>query len=167
MINKISIAVSVLIVAVLAFFVYQKYFLVKPVHYHAGFRIFVDGVLQDFSGPEYMSLQPCTDKAHKVNDQNDKAHLHDRIGYVAHVHLAGVQWSDLLTNIHYQPDRNKPMAAYINGKKVENVLDMPINPYDSLVLLIGKHGDIRTYLQQAVTIKEIKTAEKRSENCGS
>lgn len=167
MINKVSLVLSVIIVIILGFFVYRKYFVLTEIHYHAGFRVFMNGVLQDFSGPEYMALTPCSDTTVYEDEQLEKAHLHDRIGYVVHAHREGGKWGDLFTNVHYQFDSAKPVIAYINGKQVTSILNEPIRPYDSLVILVGRHGDVRQYLQQQVTEKEIKTVEKKSEDCGA
>lgn len=168
MINKFTIIFSVLVIAVFGFFVYRKYFIYNDIHYHAGFRVFVDGVQQDFSGPEYMSLKPCgTATMNNGQEQEEKGHLHDRVGYVVHVHRPGAVWRDLFTNIHYQLDPIKPVKAYINGKPVKNFLDEPIKPYESLIVLQGKYGAVRPYLEQAVTQKQIKTAEQKSEDCGT
>lgn len=167
MINKITVVVSIIIVLILGFFVYRKYFILTEIHYHAGFRVFVNGVLQDFSGPEYMALTPCSDTTIYENDQLEKAHLHDRIGYVVHSHREGGKWGDLFANIHYQFDPTKSVVAYLNGKQVTNVLEQTIRPYDSLIILVGRHGDIRQYLQQEVTQAEIKTVERKSEDCGA
>lgn len=167
MINKFTIVFSILVIVFLGFFVYRKYFIYNEIHYHAGFRLFVDGVQQDFSGPEYMSLKPCGDVMSPAEEQDEKGHLHDRIGYVAHVHRPGAVWRDLFTNIHYQLDPAKPIKAYINGKPVQNFLDEPIKPYESLIVLQGKYGNVRQYLDQAVTVKQIKAVEQKSEDCGA
>lgn len=167
MINKIAIAISVIVIILLGYFVYRKYFIINEIHYHAGFKVFVDGVQQDFSGPEYMSLKPCGGPLDKDSEQDEKGHLHDRIGYVVHVHRPGAKWRDLFTNIHYQFDPSKPLKAYINGTPVDNFLDRSVEPYQSLVVIVGKNSNIQQYLHQAVTETEIKTVEKKSENCGT
>lgn len=166
MFNKIALAISILVIFVLGFFVYRKYFILTDIHYHAGFRVFVDGTLQDFSGPEYMSLTPCSNEGVQEDEQHEKAHLHDRNGHVVHVHRDGAVWRDLFVNINYPIEEKKPFVAYVNGKRISNLLDEPIQPYDTAIVLIGRSGNHAPYLKQAVTRKEIEEAEKKSENCG-
>lgn len=165
MFNKITLAISIVAIIILGFFVYRKYFILNEIHYHAGFTVFVNGIQEDFSGPEYMSLTPCSDQAVYMDEQHEKAHLHDRNGHVVHVHREGARWKDLFININYPIVEKKPFTAYINGTKVANILEEPIKPYESVVILTGKYGDPKTYLQQAVTRKKIIAAEKKSEDC--
>jgi hypothetical protein len=165
MFNKVAIFVSVVVIVVLGFFVYRKYFVLNDIHYHAGFRVFLDGAQEDFSGPQYMSLAPCSDQNLQEDEQLEKAHLHDRNGHIVHVHRDGAHWKDLFRNIHYPIEGKGSITAYINGNRVANILEEPIQPYESVIILIGKHGDPKTYLQKAVTRREIIAAEKKSEDC--
>ncbi len=148
---------------------YKNFVKPKVVHFHAGFKVYVDGKLQDFSDLKYMHVEPCTTKnAHiDVDEQEMKAHLHDFVGDVAHVHRSNAVWGDLFQNIKFAIDHSKPVLAYINGGKVDDVLHHPIRPYDSLVLIIGKHRDIGSYLKNAVKKDHIVLVEKKSETCGS
>ncbi|SRR5258708_6524102 len=140
----------------------------KSIHYHAGFHVYVDGKLQDFSADTYMSLIPCgtVSKNPKI-EQLEKAHLHDNVGDVVHVHRKHVIWNDLFKNINFPIDTTKPPEGYINSKKVAAPLQQPITAYDSLVLFIGTHGKVDNYLQQAVTKQHVQEVEKHSEPCGT
>ena len=145
------------------------------IHYHAGFVVFENLKKVDFSDIKYMSIAPC--KVHgstgspqveemmtAEEEQKEKAHLHDGVGDVVHVHVKDSKWGDLFTNIKYQVDYSK-VTAYINGQKVEDIKDYPTKSYDGLVLFIGKVDEKLT--NQAVTIDHIKDAESKSENCGN
>ena len=150
-------------------FIYKKNQAPK-VHYHAGFVIFKDNKQVDFSDFKYMVVKPCTtskteEKETPEDNQIEKAHLHDLVGDVVHVERENSKWSDLFTNLKYNMDYSKT-TAYINGKKVDNFQDLVIQPYDSLVILIGS-SDAKTALSKAVKVTHIKDAEKRSENCSS
>lgn len=168
--KKILLLLLILIgIGVGGYFYYLNFFKVRQVHYHAGFRVYVDGKAQDFSDLKYMHVLPCTtDEGNKAEDeQMEKAHLHDFVGDVVHVHRSNAVWGDLFRNIKFAIDTSKPITAYINGKKVDDISSYPIRPYDSLVLLIGKHGDAADYLKSAVEKDHIAEIEKKSENCGS
>lgn len=140
----------------------------KVVHYHAGFQVYNNGKLQDYSGWQYMHQEPCSVNGKPLpttNDQIEKAHLHERVGDVVHVHRTGVIWQDLFTNIKI----SIPAAAvgYINGVKVNDFLQVPIRPYDSLVVVIGKDNNVEKELAGRVTKTHIQLIERTSEQCGS
>lgn len=142
----------------------------EAIHYHAGFAVFTNNKQVDFSDFKYMIIKPCNldkdeEKESDEDDQIERAHLHDQIGDVVHVERKNSKWSDLFTNLHYDIDY-KSSEAYLNGKKKNNFQNQIIQPYDSLVVLIGKN-DSKKALTKAVKKSHIEETEKRSENCGS
>lgn len=165
-----------LITGALAFGAIKGYqYITKPekAHYHAGFQVYVDGKLQDFSGIEYMNTVPCTDR-HELGEstspeeiQKDKAHLHDEIGDVVHAHVTGGTWGDLFTNMKYDFPSGKEVQGYIDGKPIDDIRNYPIKPYDSVIILVGSNKPIETYQPNAVTKETIIEAENMSETCGS
>lgn len=166
-----GILVLIILIAITsgAYLYYTNYIIPKIIHIHAGFIVYVNGKKQDFSDVKYMSFEPCTKNEVKEDpyDQKEKAHLHDYIGDVVHVHRSSAVWGDLFKNIKYKIDSSKPLEAYVNGKKVEDILNHPIKHYDSLVLLLGKHGEVSSYLKNAVKKDHILKVEKMSETCSS
>ena len=141
----------------------------KEIHYHAGFLVYIDGKLQDFSDFKYMHLEPCSDEKNhqeeKEDDQLEKAHLHDGTGDVVHVHRNGAVWNDLFKNIGFTfPDRSI-LKAFSGGSELNNFLETPIKPYDSIIIASGDTNNIN--LSQYVTYDRIKEVEAKSESCGS
>ena len=67
-------------------------------------------------------------------------------------------------NLKYPIDYSKT-AAYINGQKVENWQNQPIQPYQSLVIFIGEND--QKYLKEGVKKEHMVEIEKKSENCGT
>jgi hypothetical protein len=146
----------------------KQLFPVKKVHYHAGFQVYRNDALQNFSDPQYMHQKPCTTNEtnnEPEDEQIEKAHLHDLVGDVVHIHRENVTWQDLFTNLKYPID-SKQTTAYLNNKKIDNFLSTPIHPYDSLVIFIGKNIQIDKKLSNAVKKSHIQQIEKQSENCG-
>lgn len=137
----------------------------KNVHLHAGFQVYVNNRIVDFSDLKYMHLNPCEldGSAHPEDEQIEKAHLHDGIGDVVHVHRPHVVWGDLFTNLDYPVSATA--AAYINGQSVDSPLTLPIQAYDSLILVEGPVSDLDAKLDQAVTKDRILEIEKLSETC--
>lgn len=113
-----------------------------------------------------MHLAPCSEEdiEHEEDEQEEKAHLHNNIGDVVHVHRLNARWKDLFTNLNYP--LGTISAAFVNGQAVENVLDQPIGAYDSLVIFIGENNDIETKVSQAVTQEHITGVENTVESCG-
>ena len=162
----------VLAITISAFFVARnrgeaKENQVEEIHYHAGFQVYVDDKLQDFSDLAYMQIEPCGEDEHEQfseeHEQIEKAHLHDGVGDVVHVHRNGAVWRDLFTNIEFPLDPNA--VVYVNGNLVEDFLNYPIYPYDSLVILSGESSEINEKLKNAVTREHIEEAEAKSESC--
>src|SRR3989344_6791336 len=95
----------------------------KEIHYHAGFQVYFDGKLQDFSGAKYMTVNPCGEEENgQENEQLEKAHHHDGVGDVVHVETEGAKWLDLFKNIRFNSDSSNPVEGYVNGKRVGNIL---------------------------------------------
>ncbi len=135
------------------------------VHYHAGFVVFQENKKLDFSDAKYMAIEPCVQEGKKVatNEQLEKAHLHDNVGDVVHVEHKGATWQDLFTNIKFPIDYSTT-SGYLDGKLVADYQLQPIQPFDSLVVIIGdKNTDL---LSQAVTRDYIDEQGKKSKTCG-
>ncbi len=168
----VSLILSFLILFIGGFFAWR--FFHPPItytHIHAGFHVYVDGQQQDFSGPRYMSLIPCSEGHKKLTPaetQLEKAHLHDQVGDVVHVHHEGATWGDLLKNINFSIDPNKSLVAYSNGQPIDNLFTRKIQNHESVVVIIGDdHGQTEIHLANGVTAERIAEVEKASELCGS
>lgn len=165
--NKLVLLSGVILIFVLGAIFSTKFFPKREIHYHAGFQIYLDGKLQDFSNAKYMSIKLCEEekKEHEKDEQLEKAHLHDGVGDVVHVEAEDAKWLDLFKNIKYKIGPSKRVEGYVNGKKVENILDYPIKAYDSAVIFIGKVDHREERLKQSVKKEYIKKVEKKSESC--
>lgn len=159
----------VLLVAVGAFFVLKPQPL-KKVHYHAGFQVYKDDLLVDFSDLKYMHIRPCNDEDEKEEkyvdpkeEQTEKAHLHDSVPDVVHAHVDSGKWKDLFVNLKYEVSSD--IKGFSNGQEIPNILSKKIEPYESVVFLIGKTSSIEAKLKDRVTKKHIQEVEKRGESC--
>jgi len=144
----------------------------QEVHYHAGFIVVKDNKLEDFSKNEYMKIEACKEKSVETDDespeqeQQEKAHLHDNVGDVVHVENKEALWKDLFSNINY-PINYANTTAYENNRQIQNIQDLPIQPFQSLVIFIGENNDTLKFLGQAVTKQHIENEEVKSESCDS
>lgn len=166
--KKLVIILIFFICVILGYFYIRSKQSSPPVklHYHAGFLVYVDGVLQDFSADKYMNVDFCsiphpTDTPEEL--QIGKAHLHDNIGDVVHVHRPGAVWGDLFSNIHYTFPTGKPITGYVDGHAVTDILTYPIKPYDSVIIIVGSGAGVD--LTKMVSKNHILDVEKLSESC--
>ncbi len=142
------------------------------VHYHAGFQVYINGKLQDYSSFMYMNIKPCVEPTDHgtltpEEEQLEKAHLHDGIGDVVHVHLSNATWQDLFTNIKVRFPEDMPLEAYRNGERVDDLLNQTIQSYESVIFFVGDTPNKEELLNQQVTKSRILEAESRSETCGT
>lgn len=176
--NKKFLQRVVLVVLISAVFavsiilLFKEHTKLTKTHYHAGFQVYIDGKLQNFSDTKYMKVTPCSVNESKSSltpeeEQLDKAHLHDNDGNVSHSHLKPAYWKDLFTNMKYNFPENKQIKSFINGREVGNIFSTQIKPYDSIVIFVGDYDNVDNILKKAVTKEEIVKIEKKSENCGS
>lgn len=146
------------------------FLLLRPIqsshpHYHAGFRVFVNGELQDFSSYQFMNYSTCQDHTSTLTpaeEQLEKAHLHDGVGDVVHVHRQGAIWADLFHNLGYQVE-SKNLQAYRQGSPLPDALQQPILPNDSLIFVVGDASQID--FNTSVSLAHIQAIESQSEAC--
>jgi hypothetical protein len=140
----------------------------EDIHLHAGFQVYKDNKLIDYSGFEFMKVEPCSLETHSEeldleHEQLEKAHLHDSVGDVVHVHREGAAWGDLFANIKVEVSAKE---VYLNGGLYEgDIMAYKIMPYDSVVIFDGENTDIENKLQNEVTKEHIIEVENTSENC--
>jgi hypothetical protein len=137
-----------------------------PIHYHAIFNIYVDDKLQDYSAFKFMNTEPCNLHSDAVseNDQLEKAHLHDLVGDVVHVHRDNAIWDDLLLNLKI--NLSKPVIGYVDGVKVGDILSQPIKKDSRVLILSGTNTDVDNKLSKLPLLQHLRDVETHSESCG-
>jgi hypothetical protein len=143
-------------------------------HFHAGFQIYVEGKLQDLSTFKYMHFGKCGASAGTVDYSKvtNRVHLHDNVGDVAHIHVDGVTWGNLLESINFQPARGTnfrfPPKFYLNGALVKDLESIEITSYDVAVFIYGdKQPSTAQIAKRAITRQRILDSEAIVESCGS
>lgn len=138
------------------------------IHYHAAFLVSDGGTIVNFSGDQYMHHDPCTTGAKRTltakEEQEERAHLHDNVGDVVHVHRAGTVWRDLFINLNY--DIPETVHAYRNGQLIDGILDQTIRPDERMLFVTGPDEQLQEHLMQLPTVENIRAIEARSETCG-
>lgn len=142
----------------------------ESVHLHAGFNLYINGEKIDLADWKYMHEEPCSVESHDEvttaeDEQIEKAHLHDLVGDVVHVHRAGATWGDLFQNIGITFDGT--VVGYTTDGIIENVLQRQISAYDRVLIVEGELTDPITKVADVPSVDRIKEVENSSETCGS
>ncbi len=131
----------------------------KPntVHYHANFALYVNSVRDEFKGPGfYEEVSSCHDN--NSDDPHERAHMHNSVNDVIHVHARGVTWQQFFANLGYtlgdkvlvtgngtfSDGKAGQLKFVLNGKSVETIANAKIGDQD--VLLVSYSNDNDTTL---------------------
>jgi len=67
-------------------------------HYHANFAVYINGQREQFKDPSYYTeVAACSLSEHMQPEQ--RAHMHDNVNNVVHVHDDGATWGQLFENL--------------------------------------------------------------------
>jgi len=126
----------------------------KEVHYHANFAVFVDGERLPFDTfTFYEEIESCGGLG--VENPKIRAHMHDQVNHVVHVHDNGVSWGHFFANLSYfngdtvfktdsatyVEDDDTEIRFLLNDKEVQTTANRPIGNEDVLLVSIGDPSD--------------------------
>ncbi len=139
----------------------------KEVHLHAGFKIYSENQLLDFSGAEYVYFSPCgLDDKTEIRVE-DKVHLHNNDGDIAHIHAEGVTWVNLFESLKIEGLLERDYDVYLNGEKVsDETLNETINSFDSIVVDV-ENDSTEKFNPEYVSESRIMEVEESVEGCSS
>lgn len=140
----------------------------EEVHYHAGFQVYDANGQLDFSGFDYMNVNPCGDDGthddEEEHTEEDYIHLHDLVGDIVHIHGPGQTWGMVFEHLELSPEGE--VVAYNNTERVENPLNTPVEPYQSMIFLLDENASIDPTDQSNYLTKDyIIEVEEKGENC--
>lgn len=147
----------------------------EEVHFHAAFRIYDGSVQRDFTAFDYMSVKPCGPSEEEENHAEsegsieDFVHLHDLVGDIIHIHGPGITWGDVFKYVDVS-ETPEIVSGYNNSEFIEDVLNTPVEAYQSMTFFIGPEPDIATkqkIFETAPSKEYIEDIEKKSEACSS
>jgi hypothetical protein len=147
-------------VAILAvrFFTYNP----PVVHYHANFAVYVNGQREEFKSSKYyeeVAAVGCS--LNPVDSPLERAHMHDEINDVVHVHGSLVTWGNFFENIGWgvgdnylqtdtillQADDTDKLTFILNGKTVDSIRGLIIGDEDRLLVSYGNEDNVRLQKQ--------------------
>lgn len=134
-----------------------RYFTYKPAetHYHANFAVYIDGRREQFKSPQYyQEVSICA--LHGLTPLA-RAHMHDNVNSVVHVHDDAVTWGQFFDNlgweigpdfIHttdklYAADDSNKLNIVLNGHNLTgltNITNQVIGDKDRLLVSYGDIG---------------------------
>lgn len=119
-----GLVLGALIVLAIRFATYS----VHSTHYHANFAVYINGQQEEFKGPQYYEeVAACT--ANGPIQPAQRAHMHDNINSVIHVHDDGVTWQQFFNNIgwtlgpNFIQDSNQNLFVEKGNDKLNIVLN--------------------------------------------
>ena len=129
------------------------------VHYHANFAVYLNGSRQEFKGPQYYQEVAICSAAHGITIPQQRAHMHDNINSVIHVHDHAVTWGQFFENLGwivgsdfivtdngqtYKADDTNKLHVIINGQDFTDltpITNTVIKDRDRLLLSFGSIDD--------------------------
>lgn len=127
-------------------------------HYHANFAVYINGQRETFNDPfYYQEVTACTASGPIRPEQ--RAHMHDNINSVIHVHDDGVTWGQFFENLNwyvgpdfiqtrsgtmYKADGDNQLHVLLNGQDFTGlapIADQVIGDDDRLLLSFGNIDD--------------------------
>ena len=133
-----------------------KYLTYKPpehVHYHANFAVSINGQKEKFENPlYYQEIVTCA--VDNSNDPAHRAHIHDNVNDLVHVHDGAVTWGNFFQNLGwnigkgyidnnqklYTDDPFNKMTFILNGQEVSDVTNKVIGSTDRLLIDYGSQS---------------------------
>lgn len=129
------------------------------VHYHANFHLYIDGERHEFDNFTYYEEVQACEPIDGVRPES-RAHMHDFIDHVVHVHDDGVTWGHFFANLGYTlgndvlvtrdglvtNDGDNRLRFILNGEPTRSVANVLIQGKD--VLLIDYSDDDIEQLKQ-------------------
>lgn len=126
----------------------------NEVHYHANYAVFVDGERLPFERfTFYEEIQSCGGNG--VNSPKIRAHMHDQVSHVVHVHDNGATWGHFFANLGFvngdtvfKTDAGTFVESdevdirfILNGEEVQTTANRTIEDLDVLLISIGQPTD--------------------------
>lgn len=132
------------------------YFSGSEVHYHANFAVYINNERLTFENPFFYEEVGTSCVLSDDAKPEERAHLHDNVNSVIHVHDTLVTWQDFFNNIDYSisplhiqtwddvfvEDDSQKVTFILNGKAVNDITSLIINSEDTLLINYGTNQEV-------------------------
>lgn len=120
------------------------------VHYHANFHLYIDGERYEFDNFTYYEEVQACDPVNGVRPES-RAHMHDFVDHVVHVHDEGATWGHFFANLGYalgndvlatrdgvfMDDGESQLRFMLNGESTRSIANILIQDKDLLLVDYG------------------------------
>lgn len=145
--SAVGLVVGVVAVLGIRFFSYSP----ERVHYHANFDVYINGQREVFNNPVYYEEEggSCVEETGMTPEE--RAHMHDNIGDVAHVEDHAVTWGQFFQNLGwavndriiqtrdglYVADDQHKITFNLSGRAIQDITSEVIRDKDRLLIDFG------------------------------
>ncbi|HEY8886668.1 MAG TPA: hypothetical protein VIM31_04195 [Candidatus Microsaccharimonas sp.] len=143
-----GILLGAVVILAVRFFTYEP----TGTHYHANFAVYINGAREEFAGRSYYeetAANGCS--LNPVSAPVERAHMHDKVNDVVHVHDSLVTWANFFENIRwglgddylktrtamFLPDSTHKLTFILNGTAVDTIAGTVIGDEDVLLISYG------------------------------
>jgi hypothetical protein len=130
----------------------------QQAHYHANFALFINGQREEFKDPSYYQEVTACEVSGTIKPVQ-RAHMHDSINSLVHVHDQGVTWGQFFENLGwyvgpdfiqtrtgtmYKASGNDALHVLLNGQDYTGlapITNQTIGDKDRLLLSFGNVND--------------------------
>jgi hypothetical protein len=124
-------------------------------HFHSNFAMYLNGEEVNFAQDKYMEEVSACSLSKEVLPKQ-RAHMHNKVGNLVHVHDHGVTWGHFFLNIGwnlgkdyisddtgtmYKNTDTSSVKYLLNGESVSNISNVLIKSEDSLLVSFGSETD--------------------------
>ncbi len=126
-------------------------------HYHANFAVYLNGNKFEFKGNQYYQEVAICSASHGINSPQQRAHLHDNINSVVHIHDHATTWGQFFENLGwyvgpdfvqtdsgtlYKADGNNKLHIMIDGQDYTDLTPITNTVIKDDSRLLVSFGDI-------------------------
>jgi hypothetical protein len=140
--------IGVVLLLAVRFLSYQP----AQVHMHANFAVYINGQREKFSDANYYEAVSLACGLSGQVQPQERAHMHDRVNDIVHIHDHGVTWGHFFQNLGwsvapnllnrrgqvYLPSGPNKLSFILNGRSTDNIANRLINSEDRLLINFGK-----------------------------
>lgn len=140
-----------LVILAIRFFSYAP----EQTHHHANFAVYLNGVQEEFKSSKYYQEIAVCSSSHDITTPQQRAHMHDNVNSVVHVHDHAVTWGQFFDVLGWQvgedfirtdsgtfyiADEANKLNIYLNGQNytgLASINNMVIKSRDRLLISFG------------------------------
>lgn len=154
-----GVLLGALVILVIRFATYQ----VPHTHYHANFAVYIDGQREEFTAAHYYEeISACN--LHGTIQPAQRAHMHDELNSVIHIHDNAVTWEQFFNNIGWSlgpnfiqddqhtmhiEDSTRKLNIILNGQNLTDLTPITNQVIKDKDRLLISFGDINNATLQA------------------